>query len=529
MRTIIALILLLGFKVGFARVEISLRPNPPVIGQELQLIIRQYDKSISATPDFSPLRQDFVIIGHQQSVSYQSINGKSQRENMWTLILMPKHGGKVTIPALNIGDEKTDVLTIGIRKSQQQPSKLVHQNESTFLEWHVSPERPVVHEQVNLTLKIYHLQPLLDAKLQAPTVKNGLLFALEQALRYFEMKDGVRYEVEEYRYIIYPQKSGKLELKPPVLDAIEYGLAPTPVHVGLSPKSLLVEPPPSGQSLATWLPAQKLMFKDLKPLNAKMGLPVDDALVRQLQITAVGMPAQLIPDLKASCGKACKVYMNPAKISNKMQNGSLYGRKTYDITYLFSEVGEKDIPSIHIPWFNTSTRNLELLKIPGVHVDVFANQKNKSEVNKRLEANQATHMHSWLFAILGFLGGGILMKFQSKWSWKKGLRRLRGLEFEHYALKKACLHHQAEKARLEILTWAKKTGFKNTIFDLHDIMSELPPGNFRDELQVLMTYLFSPRQGKKWHGSRFWRAFKAFKFKQETAHVHAQQSFKLNP
>lgn len=529
MKAILILILLFSFKLSFARLEMSFHPNPPVMGQELQLIIRQYDKNATTLPDFSSLNQDFRIMGTQQSVSYQLINGQSHRENMWTLMLMPKHDGKISIPELTIGDEKTKGLEIEIQKYQTQVHNERNGDETTFLDWHFSLERPVVHEQVNLSLKIYHLQPLLDAKLQPPSVKNGLLFSLEQALRYFEVKRGIRYEVEEYRYVIYPQKSGKIEISPPVLDAIEYDLVPTPVHVSLNALSLLVEPPPNGQNTTTWLPAQKLKYKDLKPLSGKIGIPVGDTLVRQLQITAIGLPAQLIPDLDVSCGDGCKVYMNPAKISNKMENTTLYGRKTYDITYLFSKEGEKNIPEIQIPWFNTSTRHLEILTIPGMRVDIFADKKNKQDLEVSSQANHLNYIHPWLFAILGFLGGSLLMQFLSKCSWQKTLKQLRGLEFEHYALKKACLNHDAEKVRLEILVWAKKAGFHKTIFDLHDIIAEIQPSDFRDELQALIAYLYSYKQPKRWHGLRFWRAFKAFKLKQNKVETSPPQTLKLNP
>jgi hypothetical protein len=314
--------------------------------------------------------------------------------------------------------------------------------------------------KVKLTLKIYHLQPLLDAKLQPPAVKNGMLFSLEQGLRYFEMQAGVRYEVEEYRYVIYPQQAGNMEISPPALDAIEYGLAPAPVHTSLNPMTVQVMPLPKEQALASWLPAQQLTFKDLKPFSRQIGIPVGDTLVRQLQITAVGMPAQLMPDIQASCGDGCKVYMNPAKISNKIQNGSLSGRKIYDITYLLRRAGKQIIPAIDIPWFNTQTRRLEQLSIPGLEVDVFA-------VTPQQHAEQlppfkpGRHLPAWWFAIFGFLGGGLFIKFQSHCPWKKWLMQLRGLELEHASLKKACLQHNPEQARLEILAWAKKLGFNN--------------------------------------------------------------------
>jgi hypothetical protein len=396
------------------------------------------------------LHQDFNVDGTQQSVSYQSINGKSQRENTWTLILMPKHEGKIVIPSIKLGDEMTESFSIEVKKAPIKNQNNVQDEhlKTIFLDWHVSLNRPVIHEQVNLTLKIYHLQPLLDAKLQPPSAKNGLLFSLEQALRYFEMKNGVRYEVEEYRYVIYPQKTGKLEISAPVLDAIEYGLVPTPVHASLKPMTILVEPPPQGQVDKTWLPAQKLSYQDLKPFGKKMGVPVGDTIVRQLQLTAIGMPAQLIPDIQLTCGKGCKVYLNPPKISNKIQNGNLIGRKTYDITYLFSQPGQQFVPAIQMPWFNTSTRQLEALDIPGFKVDIFVDNKPTKFDENIKTSSQLSHLSPWLFALFGFVGGGLLMKFQNRWSLQKGFKLLKGLEFEHYALKKACLHHQSDKASI---------------------------------------------------------------------------------
>lgn len=503
---------------NFAVLSIEVSPNPVVIGQEVQLILKKEDNVSGGLPDLSPLEKDFSIIGTQQSHAFQNINGKSHQEDSWLILMNPKHQGKMTIPALTWGKEKTHPLTLDVQAMNSSQASSSHHDETVFLRWEIEPKNPMVHEQVKIKLKIYHTEPLLDAKLVPPRVDNGLLFTLDAQSHLMEIVNQKRYQVEQYRYIVYPQNQGYLRIHPPVLDALEYGMIPTPIHQSLAEKVLTVTPTP----IQNAIPTAHLSYKELLPLSAKIGIHSGDTIVRKIEVIAKGFPAQLIPNIQPSCGKDCKVFINPPQIDNQMQQGELYGHKIFEITYLPEKIGIAQLEAIEIPWLNTLSRQPEILKIPAIPFETFR-AKSQEE-----NSTPTSSSKSWRGSLLSFLLGGLLMGVGRYIPWKKVFQQIRTLELRHYALKRACLRSDAASARLALIKWARTQKFADPIRDLHDIARQIPNSDLKLEMKTLIAYLFSRRPDKTWQGQRLWRAFKLFKFPKNISEAK-HQSFRLNP
>jgi BatD DUF11 like domain len=513
----------------WADLSLSVDPNPVAWGQDLQLMIKKTGSGTQGLPDLSPLEKDFTIVGTQQSHAYQSINGIGHHESIWIVLLQPKHSGVIMIPAISWGQDKTSPYKLEVQDMKSLKNHPIEPSQTVFLKWEMHPQNPRVHEQVQLKLKIYHTEPLLDAKLSPPVVKNGLLFSLDQQTHLFEILHHQRYQVEQYRYILFPQADGPLEIQGPILDALEYGLVPSPIHQVLANKTLKVLPPLPGISIQKWLPVENLTYQDLEPLSQKIGLQSGDAILRKIAITAEGLPAQFIPDIQSSCGRNCKVYSNSPKINNQMIDGKLYGKKIFQLTYLPAEVGQAQIEPMEITWFNTQSRTREVLKIPGVSFEVFkARTRNASSIS----SNHTEHHNSfllWMVLLLGLMIGGTVMWLFRSVSWDALLENLKGFEFKNFALKRACFQHQAAQARTALLKWAKQNDFAMPIRDLHDICRQIPDGELKIEMKNLIAYLFSAKTTKAWNGRRLWWAFKQFKWvKIKDVGIDASQK-SLNP
>jgi hypothetical protein len=510
--------------IAYAALNISMEPNPAVLGQDVQLILTKTDAASSDLPDLLSLEKDFLVVGTQQSSRYENINGKTHQETTWVVLLNPKHEGKITIPAIRWGQESTQTLELDVQAMSSKKPASGDTGESVFLKWELEPQAPMVHEQVKLKLKIYHSEPLLDAKLIPPSVENGLLFALDNQQHLFEILNNQRYQVEQYRYIIYPQNQGKMTIQGPVLDALEYGVVPTPVHKVLPNKTLNINP----AQQAHWLPVQNLSYQELIPVGKQIGVHAQDTIVRKIEITAQGIPAQLIPDIQSSCGQSCKVYSNPPKIENKMMDGELYGQKTFEITYLPEQAGHAKIESIEIPWFNTQTRKSQKLVIPSISIDVF---KPKQETSQMITSN--TKNSGWSVAfwtgLLGFIGGALLFWISKHVSWQRLLENIQAFELRHYSLKKACFKNDAQSARLGLLKWANDQHFQYPIRDLHDIARQIPDNDLKIEIKSLIAHLFSRRQDKAWQGQRLWRSFRKFQFVKKPKANDESQTYSLNP
>lgn len=512
MKKIFSLLVIFYSFVSWAQLTVSVEPNPVILGQDLQLTIKKTDGKSQGIPDLTLLEKDFHVVGTQQSRSYQNMNGKSLHEYTWVILLNPKHAGKIQIPSIVWGDEKTQAFDVVVQSMNQEPARLTPANsgKSVFLTWEILPEHPRVHEQVKIKLKIYHSEPLLDAKLTPPVVKNGLLFALDATPHLVEIIEQRRYQVEQYRYILYPQNEGALDIEGPVLDALEYGVVPTPIHQKLTNQSLKILPPVEGQTLSQWLPAEDLSYEDLQPLSQKIGIHSGDTIVRKIAITAKGLPAQLIPNIETFCGQNCKVYSNPPQIDNQMVNGELLGKKIFEITYLPTGIGSSKIEAIHIPWFDTINQKTKDLKIPAIPYEVFK-AKEVQDASMHHQDTSFSNAFIWMVLILGFIGGGFLMWFLPKVSWSVLFENIQSLEFRNYALKRACTKNQPAQARLLLLKWAKYQDFSSPIRDLHDICRQIPDGDLKTEIKTLIAVLFSMRKNKTWNGLKLWRAFQNFK------------------
>ena len=496
-----------------AAVSISVEPQVVSLGQDTQLILKNTDVG-TELPDLTGLVKDFAIVGTQQSNSYQNINGKSSHETLFIVLLSPKHAGQITIPGVRWGKDVTNAVTLDVQDIQT--TKVADHDKTVFLTWSLEPKHPLVHEQIKLVLKVYHAGPLLDAKINPPAVNNGLLFALDNKVNLLEIQNNKRYQVEQYSYIIYPQQSGDMLIKGPAIEALEYDTIPKQVHDKLADKTLHISP----ALQKDWLPVKSLSYQELLPLGKHIGVPVNDTISRKLVIKAVGIPAQLIPDLYPSCGANCRVYINPAKIDNKMVDGELHSQKVFEITYLPERIGSGVIQPIKLAWFNTQTRKAQQLLIPGVPFEVL---QAKTKV---LPRNNQEGPRPWLNSLLGLLAGMLIVFFGKKIPWLKAFDALKGVEIRNYKLKKACCNANGPMTRVALLKWAKRQGFKEPIADLHDIARQINDKNFAAQLEGLLFYLYGNAPHKKWHGAQLWSCFNKLKI---TKQVIAEDSDTLNP
>jgi hypothetical protein len=84
---------------AIAEISASLDRNQIGPGETVQLTL-QHNGQTDSQPDLSPLKQDFEIVGRSSGSSIQIVNGKMNAQTQLNLVLLPKHQGKLRIPAL---------------------------------------------------------------------------------------------------------------------------------------------------------------------------------------------------------------------------------------------------------------------------------------------------------------------------------------------------------------------------------------------------------------------------------------------
>ena len=323
-------------------------------GDSVILTIERDGTGPSASPDLTPLQQDFEVQGSSQGSQIRIVNGVRSDTTSWQITLAPKHAGVLAIPSITVGTERTQPLSLTVAAAPQ--GALGKPGDNLFVEVEVGEgdqaltEGVVVQQQVPLTVRLFSARPLVGGDLSEPRVADAVISKLGEDRQFRTQRDGRDYSVVERRYSLSPEKSGDLHIPPivfkgsvrsaqgqnqrrgipggvfddpgldrffqaPALDrffgnafggadpfgAFERG---EPVRAQSKALDLKVKARPDGVAGSNWLPAQGLEIADSwtqNPPQLRVGEPVS----RTLTLTAKGLAGAQIPAVDCRRWTAC--------------------------------------------------------------------------------------------------------------------------------------------------------------------------------------------------------------------------------
>lgn len=360
---------------SFAQISAKIIPDHAAIDETLQYIITQTHTNNNTAPDLNPLRQDFNIIGTQRSMSYSFINGQSQSNTQWIIILSPKKTGTITIPEVQIGPEKTRPIQIEITN---RASNNATPSPELTLKTQVDSAKALLNQQVIYTVQLLHAAQVIDSNYQPPQVEDALIVPLNNA------------SPDKETYAIFPQKSGKIVIHPPQINALVYDVVPHKIFAQGDPITITVLPQPiTTKQLPYWLPAKKVTLSEHFP-QATSDLKEGDTLTRQITVKAIGAPSESLPILNFQSTQQITAYPEKPKLENSAENHNLVGTQTYTVSYLIHDSGKITLPPISIQWYNTVTQTVEKSEIPSQELTVI---QTTSQANSSQTYTNATPKH----------------------------------------------------------------------------------------------------------------------------------------
>jgi len=354
-------------------------------------------------PDLTPLAKDFDIIDTAQSNQIQIINGRTRSKNTWTITLAPKHAGTLTIPALDVGGHHTEAINLRVEKASAASAG--GKTPDILIEAAVDNVAPYVQGQVILTLKIYHSVPLREASLSKIEIPDVAMERLGDDTTYNTQRDQRSFEVIERRFALFPQRSGTLTIPAVTLtgkvpDKRTQSRAPADNFFGdpfgmlqtlLSVRSktdeitLNVQAKPSNAPAAIWLPASNVTLSETwqpSPPNLRVGAPV----TRTLSLKVEGVPGSQLPSFSIGDDSAVKLYPDQPVTSNQVTPAGLIGTLQQKVAFIGARPGKYELPAIEIPWWNVTTKRMELAKLPGRTLDIAAGENAAANINAAASA-----------------------------------------------------------------------------------------------------------------------------------------------
>ena len=396
----IIFLLICGWSFSGFAISAKLNREKITQGESVELIL----SSENPIPDvdFKSLTKDFMLGGQSTSQSSRYVNGVGSTTYEKSIILFPTKEGSLTIPALKVGNEQTEPLTLEVSKYapkvQDTNNNEAPQVEQPVLKATISQKAPYIGQSVFYTLTLSHIKDLADAEIIPSSIENVQLSILGQDKEINE--NGIK--GIERTYLIKPEKSGTIEIPPALLNGqILYRPQRTPQRQGggifsllqaadlmnvfsngmrpiqiiSNPITLEVKDKPQDWQ-GWWLPTSQAELT----LDYDISEEVKEGNVFQATLTlkALNVDSNDLPTPKLPNDPNFRYYPEPeVRDSILTKNGDLESSVSIKYAIMPLTSGVLSLPETQIAWFNTQTETKEmeclqkqLLKIQSVNYNL---------------------------------------------------------------------------------------------------------------------------------------------------------------
>jgi hypothetical protein len=174
-----------------------------------------------------------VVAGPSQSVSQSWINGKSSFNKSYIYILLPTQKGTLTLKQASIEINgqiyKTSPVKITVTNAVEIPkdpneAPAISADDNIYLVADISKSNPYINEPITVVYKLYFSYNIgISNWRELNKPKYNDFWSQNIDIKQLVAQDGT-FKGERYRYVVlrktvlYPQKSGKLEIEPLSLD-----------------------------------------------------------------------------------------------------------------------------------------------------------------------------------------------------------------------------------------------------------------------------------------------------------------------
>jgi hypothetical protein len=344
-------------------------------------IVFELDTSVRGNPDFSPLEKDFDILSRSQSTNISIVNGRQTATTRWTLDVIAKRTGTLTIPEISFGQQQSPVKTITIEAGPKVGTGQA--GEDIFIEVAAQPRDPYVQAEVIYTVRLFRAVNTHNTSLSDPRVSGAkaVIEKLGDDTVYESFRNGKRYQVVERKYAIFPQSSGTLTLEP-VLFTAQLG-SRTPLLFGpfggqsrttrrrSERIQLTARPIPDSFQNGRWLPTTQLQLQEIwskEPPVFRVGEPI----TRTLALIADGLTAGQLPEIKPSIPAGFKQYPDQPILDDQKSKKGVVGIRQEKIALIPTREGDVILPALDIPWWNTEQKRIEHARLPERKITVQA-------------------------------------------------------------------------------------------------------------------------------------------------------------
>ena len=332
------------------------------------------DTDIDMEPDLTVLDDTFYRGQLSQLSNTSIINGQISRSRTWTIALMAKSTGKQVIPAITVGNQNSQPISITINEPTNAPPG----EADVFITSEVDQAEAYVQSQVLYRFKVYRAVATRQEGRRDP-VFSGAEVLVERAgdeRSYEAILDGKAYNVIERVLAIYPQASGEMSISPARFEArvLRDGritgrkVFESQAH---TVKILPIPPPPADFPDAAWLPARDVQLSEewsREPNEVAAGEPV----TRKITLSALGQIETQIPAIEPPVVAGMNVYTDKPDLTRFFEAEGIRGVRRDQYAMIGVRGGPAEIPKLEVPWWDIETGEWRIASLPSRTIEIDA-------------------------------------------------------------------------------------------------------------------------------------------------------------
>ena len=397
----IIVLLLFASQLTFAQITFETKVSKNKLGVNERLRVdfeMNKDGDNFNPPDF----QNFTVVGGPNtSVSNSWVNGVRSYKKTYSYFLAPKKQGNFSIKQATIEIDgeiyKTQVVNVTITAAVDRPNDPNNvdyiADENIHLVAEVSKTNPYLNEAITVVYKLY-VSPNTGVSnwREINTPRFNDFWSQNIDIKGLKVLNGT-YKGEDYRYVVlrktvlYPQKTGKLDIEPLSLDItvdvptnrrdIFGGRLMTQAHktVSAGNRSINVKPLPEKGKPIDFTGAVGSF--DFTVTTSKKELKATESLLAKIEVQGNGN-LKLFELPKPNVPSSLEVY-EPEKDENiKTTLEGMSGTRSESYTIVPQYKGKYPIPSISFSYFDLKTESYKRLTSNEIVIDVLEGPTNNA-------------------------------------------------------------------------------------------------------------------------------------------------------
>ncbi len=358
-------------------------------------------------PDFTGFR---VLMGPSQSISSSWVNGVRSYSKTYSYTLAPRSQGRLTIKQATIvidgqtykSTPKEIEVTPAVDKPSDEMTADDVADESLHLVAEVSKTDPYLNEALSVVYKMY-ISPAISISNYQPldNPKYNNFWSQDIPVSRPDVKNGT-YNGKPYRYVIlkrvvlYPQKSGKLEIEPLSLEVSVdvptnqrdfFGgriYSQTTKTVSAGNRTIDVKPLPEKGKPVNFSGAVGKF--DFSVTTSKTHLNASESLQAKVQVSGKGnlklfqLPKPILPG-------SLEVYEPEFEESVRTTLSGTQGTVSNNYTIVPSFKGKYPMPSISFSYFDPNTESYKTLASEEILINVMEGPTNANDTSEEQNSN----------------------------------------------------------------------------------------------------------------------------------------------